>query len=74
VTFWLQTRLRGIRGKFISGSSLVHTDVSRAVYADFLPKALAQRRFVAAPEPQVVGTGLGAILAGYSSVGIADCH
>ena len=63
VKLWLMTRLRGIRSKLIFGSSLVHNDVGRAVYADFLPQALAERRFVAAPEAQVVGTGLGAIQA-----------
>jgi NADPH:quinone reductase-like Zn-dependent oxidoreductase len=63
VSFWLRTRPLGIRSKFIFGSSLVHSDVGRAVYADFLPRALEQGRFVAAPAPQVVGSGLGSIQA-----------
>lgn len=63
VSFWFATRLRGIRTKFIFGSSLVHNDVSNLVYADFLPDALEQQRFVAAPEPQVVGAGLASIQA-----------
>ena len=63
VSFWLKTRLRGLRRKFIFGSSLVHSDVGRVVYADFLPQALAEGRFIAAPEPQVAGAGLGAIQA-----------
>jgi hypothetical protein len=61
--FFLKTRLRGIRSKFIIGSALVHTDVSRAIYADFLPAALDQHRFAAAPEAQVVGSGLDSIQA-----------
>ncbi|KAI9876490.1 MAG: hypothetical protein M1830_006386, partial [Pleopsidium flavum] len=32
--------------------------VSRAVYEDFLPAALAQGKYIAAPEPHVVGKGL----------------
>jgi NADPH:quinone reductase-like Zn-dependent oxidoreductase len=32
VSFWLKTRLRGIRSKFIFGSSLAHNEVSRVVY------------------------------------------
>ena len=63
VKLWLMTRLHGIRTKLIFGSSLVHNDVGRVVYADFLPRALAERRFVAAPEAQVVGTGLASIQA-----------
>lgn len=31
------------------------------VYRDFLPAALADGRYRAVPEPQVVGTGLGAV-------------
>jgi len=63
VKVWLMTRLRGIRSKLIFGSSLVHSDVGRVVYAEFLPQALAERRFLAAPEAQVVGTGLASIQA-----------
>jgi NADPH:quinone reductase-like Zn-dependent oxidoreductase len=63
VSFWLATRLHGTRSKFIFGSSLVHSDVGRAVYEGFLPEALAAHRFVAAPRPQVVGTGLESIQA-----------
>ncbi len=63
VSFWLRTRPRGIRSKFIFGSSLVHSDVGRAVYAEFLPRALERGRFVAAPAAQVVGSGLGSIQA-----------
>ena len=62
-SFWLKTRPFGIRSKFVFGSSLVHSDVGRAVYADFLPRALEQGRFVAAPTAQVVGSGLGSIQA-----------
>ena len=61
VKLWLLTRLRGIRSKLVFGSSLVHSDVGRVVYAEFLPRALAERRFLAAPEAQVVGTGLASI-------------
>ena len=63
LSFWLRTRPLGIRSKFVFGSSLVHSDVGRAVYADFLPRALAEKRFVAAPAAEVVGSGLGSIQA-----------
>ena len=49
---------RGIRAKFIWGSSLKNDEVSTAVYADFLPQALADGRYVAAPQAMVVGHGL----------------
>lgn len=49
---------RGIRAKFIWGSSLKNNEVSTAVYADFLPGALAEGRYVAAPPAMVVGDGL----------------
>lgn len=62
-SIWLKTRLRGIRSKFIFGSTLAHNEVSRVVYADYLPRALAEGRFVAAPEAQIAGAGLESIQA-----------
>ena len=32
--------------------------IGKAIYADFLPKALAEGSYVAAPEPEIVGKGL----------------
>ena len=57
----LKCRLRGIRCKAIYGTTLMDNEVSRIVYVDFLPRALAQGRFIARPEPMIVGKGLGAI-------------
>ncbi len=54
----VKARLRGIRTKSIYGSSLMANEVSKVIYTDFLPKALADGSFVAAPEPTVVGRGL----------------
>jgi NADPH:quinone reductase-like Zn-dependent oxidoreductase len=51
--------LTGIEVKFIMVNGLVAPDSCVAcVYVDFLPRALAERQFVPAPEPQVVGRGL----------------
>lgn len=54
----VKCRRRGIRTKFIFGSTLKNNEVSKAIYADFLPSALVDGRFVAAPDPLVVGKGL----------------
>lgn len=61
VSFLLKSQLRGIRTKAIYGTTLMDNEVSRIVYVDFLPKALAQGRYVAAPKPVVVGRGLASI-------------
>lgn len=42
----------------IFGSTLTQNAVGPAIYVDFLPKALKAGSFLAAPEPQIVGTGL----------------
>jgi NADPH:quinone reductase-like Zn-dependent oxidoreductase len=60
-----KARAQGIKTPFIWGGSLVDNEVGPAVYADFLPSALAEGRFVAAPPAQVVGSGLDAIEAGF---------
>ena len=51
-------RMRHIRTKFIFGSTLMDNEVSKVIYEDFLPQALADGCYVAAPEPVVIGKGL----------------
>jgi len=56
----LQARclVRGIRTRFVWGSSLRNNEVGPMLWSRFLPEALAAGGFVAAPTPQVVGHGL----------------
>ncbi len=60
----VKTRMRGIRTKAIFGSTLMNNEVSTVIYEDFLPQALADGRYCAAPEPQVIGKGLESVQAG----------
>jgi threonine dehydrogenase-like Zn-dependent dehydrogenase len=53
-----KSRLGRVRSKFIFGSTLVANEVGALIYRDFLPRALAEGRYVAAPDPLVVGQGL----------------
>ncbi|MCJ1226593.1 hypothetical protein MMC12_003246 [Toensbergia leucococca] len=55
----------GVSAKFIFGSDLKDNEVSKAIYEDFLPKALAEGKYIAAPDPHVVGKGLEYIQAGF---------
>jgi NADPH:quinone reductase-like Zn-dependent oxidoreductase len=57
----LRARLRGVRTKMIWGSTLIANEVGPMIFENFLPSALAEGRFVAAPSPTVVGTGLAQI-------------
>ena len=50
-----------VESKFILGSDLADNEVGAAVYVNYLPKALAEGKFIAAPEPLVVGKGLESI-------------
>jgi NADPH:quinone reductase-like Zn-dependent oxidoreductase len=59
VALQVRARSRGIRMKYIWGSSLKANEISHAIYRDFLPDALAEGRYVAAPKPSVVGHGVG---------------
>ncbi|KAI9744136.1 MAG: hypothetical protein M1818_002288 [Claussenomyces sp. TS43310] len=54
----------GITARFILGGSLSENEVSHVIYEDFLPVALAEGVYLAAPEAQVVGKGLEAIQTG----------
>ena len=61
----VKTRSRRVRTKSIFGSTLKDNEVSRVIYKDFLPQALAAGQYIAAPEPYVVGKGLESIQAGF---------
>jgi NADPH:quinone reductase-like Zn-dependent oxidoreductase len=54
-------RMRNVAVKFIWGGALANNEVSKIIYQDFLPRALADRRYTPAPEPFVIGHGLDAI-------------
>lgn len=51
----------GVESKFIWGGALADNEVGAAIYADYLPKAMAEGKFIAAPEPLVLGKGLESI-------------
>jgi len=63
----LKRQLGGIRTNFIFGSSLMFNEVGPMIYADFLPAALAEGRYIAAPEPKVIGEGLELIQAAFAA-------
>ena len=48
----------GVTVKHIFGTTLKDNEVGKAVYEDFLPKALKAGTFVPAPEPLIAGHGL----------------
>ncbi|MES2021849.1 MAG: hypothetical protein V4460_11145 [Pseudomonadota bacterium] len=56
-----KARRRKVRTKMIWGSALIANEVGPIIFEAFLPAALAEGRFVAAPAPTVVGTGLAQI-------------
>jgi NADPH:quinone reductase-like Zn-dependent oxidoreductase len=61
MTLTLKARLRGVQTKMIWGSALIANEVGPMIFEAFLPTALAEARFVAAPRPTVVGAGLAQI-------------
>lgn len=58
VSTFVKCKVKGIGCKFIWGDDLMANEVGSAIYEHFLPEALAAEKYVAAPEPYVVGTGL----------------
>ncbi len=54
----LRSRSHRVATRYIFGTTLKNNEVSTAIYRDFLPDALAEGRYAAAPKPLVVGTGL----------------
>ncbi len=61
LSMMLKSRMRKIGTNFIWGGALMDNEVSRVIYDNFLPQALADDRYVAAPSPLVIGQGLASI-------------
>jgi NADPH:quinone reductase-like Zn-dependent oxidoreductase len=61
----VKCRTRHTRTKFIFGTTLKDNEVGTIIYEDFLLQALADGRYVAAPAPYVVGTGLEYVQSGF---------
>lgn len=57
-SMWFKSKVKGVATKFIFGSDLMANEVGKMIYEDFLASALAQGKYLAAPEPIVVGKGL----------------
>jgi NADPH:quinone reductase-like Zn-dependent oxidoreductase len=55
----------GVNAKFILGSELKGNEVGKVIYEDFLPKALAEGKYIATPDPLIVGKGLEYVQAGF---------
>lgn len=58
---WLAARRRGVTLRMIWGGALLTTATGPMIYRDYLPRALAEGRHLAAPEPLLAGKGLDAI-------------
>ena len=67
VSMGVKNRMRRIRTMTIFGSTLKDNEVSKIIYTDFLPQALADGRYVAAPDPHVVGKGLEHVQTGFDA-------
>lgn len=57
----VKSTIKGVDTKFIWGSDLMANEVGKVIYKDFLPAALAKGKYIAAPEPLVVGKGLDSV-------------
>ncbi|KIX93541.1 uncharacterized protein Z520_10719 [Fonsecaea multimorphosa CBS 102226] len=61
IYLWFKAQRHGIQSKFIFGDTLVDNEIGPAMYEHFLPEALAEGSFTAAPKSEVVGHGLESI-------------
>ena len=57
MSMFFKSKVKGVNVKFVSGGDLAN-EVSHAIYEDYMPTALAEGKYIAAPEPLVVGKGL----------------
>jgi len=67
VALQVKSRSGKVGTKVIFGSTLMDNEVRRVIYQDFLPTALSDGSYVAAPEPRVIGTGLHYVQTGFDA-------
>ncbi|KIN00301.1 hypothetical protein OIDMADRAFT_145793 [Oidiodendron maius Zn] len=65
ISYKVKGLFNGVKSNFVNASTVAHNPVGKAVYVDFLPKALETGAFVPAPEPLVAGTGLASVQAAF---------
>jgi NADPH:quinone reductase-like Zn-dependent oxidoreductase len=72
-SFKVKGLLKGVRSNFLIGSSIGYNSIGKAIWADFLPSALENGTFVAAPRSFVFGKGLESIQGAcdYQSKGVS---
>ena len=58
VSVTIKSKVKRVDAKLVWGSDLMANEIGRVIYEDHLPAALAGRKYIAAPEPQIVGKGL----------------
>ncbi|KAL9132587.1 MAG: hypothetical protein Q9175_006241, partial [Cornicularia normoerica] len=59
----------GVRAKMVFGSTLTDNEIGLAIFEDFLPRALAQRKYKVTPKPLIMGTkGLEGIQEGFNTL------
>lgn len=64
----LQATPSGVQAIFVQAAAIKDTNVGKAIFVDFLPQALASEKYVAAPDPHVVGKGLEHVQAGFDAL------
>lgn len=65
ISYRIKGAIYGVKSKFAFASGITHNAVGKAIYVDFLPKALETGTFVPSPEPLCAGQGLESIQAAF---------
>lgn len=52
--------------RFFQVDQVPYNGIGKAIFADFLEKALSDGSYIAAPEPEVIGKGLESIQVAYN--------
>jgi NADPH:quinone reductase-like Zn-dependent oxidoreductase len=61
ISFKFKGLFKGIKSNFLYATTVAYNEVGKAIYGDFLPKALEKGTYMAAPEPYVFGKGVESI-------------
>jgi len=62
----IKTRMKGISWKMVNVDQIASNGIGKTVYTDYLPRALQEGSYVAAPKPEIVDRGLESIQTAYT--------
>lgn len=58
----------GVRSNYVWAATIEENEVSKVIFGDYLPQALAKGQYICAPQPEIIGADLSVIQSGLDTL------